>query len=90
MVGSAGFMAPGAGDRARRAGRRHLRLGRDAHLRGQRRDAVGTRNSDAILYRILHIEPDTSAVPDLLRPMVEAALAKDPQRRPGPTNCWPG
>jgi hypothetical protein len=42
----------------------------------------GTGSSDAILYRILHIEPDTSAVPDLLRPMVEAALAKDPQRRP--------
>jgi hypothetical protein len=42
----------------------------------------GTGSSDAILYRILHVEPDTSAVPDLLRPMVEAALAKDPQRRP--------
>ena len=42
----------------------------------------GTGSSDAILYRILHTEPDTAAVPELLRPLVEAALVKDPQRRP--------
>jgi hypothetical protein len=42
----------------------------------------GTGSVDAVLYRVLHIEPDTSAVPDLLRPMVDAALAKDPHRRP--------
>jgi hypothetical protein len=42
----------------------------------------GTGSSDAILYRILHAEPNTAAVPDLLRPLVEAALVKDPQRRP--------
>ena len=42
----------------------------------------GTGSSDAILYRIMHYEPDTSAVPDLLRPLVEAALGKDPHRRP--------
>ena len=42
----------------------------------------GTGLSEAILYRILHGEPDIDAVPYLLRPLVEAALVKDPQRRP--------
>ncbi len=38
--------------------------------------------SDAILYRIMHDAPDISAVPPGLRPLVEAALAKDPAARP--------
>jgi hypothetical protein len=42
----------------------------------------GTGPSDAIMYRIMHAEPDISAVPPGLRPLVEAALAKDPQARP--------
>ena len=42
----------------------------------------GTGSADAVLYRILHAEPDTAAVPELLRPLVLASLAKDPQRRP--------
>ena len=43
----------------------------------------GTGLSDAILYRVLHEEPDIAAVPALLRPLVTAALAKDPRYRPG-------
>ena len=42
----------------------------------------GTGPSDAIMYRIMHEAPDLSAVPPGLRPLVEAALAKDPQARP--------
>jgi hypothetical protein len=42
----------------------------------------GTGSSEVIFYRILHTEPDTAAVPESLRPLVEAALAKDPLRRP--------
>ena len=42
----------------------------------------GTGSAEVIFYRILHTEPDTAAVPERLRPLVEAALAKDPQRRP--------
>jgi serine/threonine protein kinase len=42
----------------------------------------GTGPSDAIIYRIMHADPDISAVPSGLRPLVEAALAKDPQGRP--------
>ncbi|MGH7734115.1 MAG: protein kinase domain-containing protein, partial [Gemmatimonadales bacterium] len=42
----------------------------------------GTGASDAILYRIVHAAPDIAAVPPGLRPLVEAALAKEPGDRP--------
>ena len=42
----------------------------------------GTGASDAILYRIMHAAPDITAVPPGLHPLVEAAVAKDPQARP--------
>ena len=42
----------------------------------------GSGTSDVILYRILHDEPDIAAVPPALRPLVTAALAKEPQARP--------
>jgi len=42
----------------------------------------GTGNTDAVLYRVLHADPDIAAVPDSLKPLVEAALAKDPKDRP--------
>jgi hypothetical protein len=34
------------------------------------------------MYRIVHEAPEISAVPPGLRPLIEAALAKDPQARP--------
>jgi serine/threonine protein kinase len=46
------------------------------------RPPFGTGASDAILYRILHTEPDIGGVPSRLRPLVQAALAKDPDKRP--------
>jgi ABC-type transport system substrate-binding protein/predicted Ser/Thr protein kinase len=42
----------------------------------------GTGVSAAVFYRIMNTEPDIAAVPDSLRPWVEAALAKEPQNRP--------
>ena len=42
----------------------------------------GTGTSDVILYRIVHVAPDITAVPPGLRPLVEAALAKEPRDRP--------
>jgi eukaryotic-like serine/threonine-protein kinase len=82
MVGSAGFMAP-----EQVTGR----AGQPADIfawavtltyAASGEMPFGTGSSDAILYRILHAEPDTAAVPELLRPLVQAALVKDPQRRP--------
>jgi serine/threonine protein kinase len=42
----------------------------------------GTGPTDAVVYRILHAQPSIAGVPDALRPVVAAALAKDPQDRP--------
>jgi len=42
----------------------------------------GSGTSEAMLWRIMNQAPDIAAVPPGLRPLVEAALAKDPQARP--------
>ena len=42
----------------------------------------GSGPSDVMMYRIMNAAPDVSAVPPQLRPLVEAALAKDPAARP--------
>ena len=42
----------------------------------------GTGATDAVMYRILHGQPDIGAVPAALRPVMEAALAKEPGDRP--------
>ncbi|WP_329386151.1 serine/threonine protein kinase [Streptomyces sp. NBC_01351] len=36
------------------------------------------------LYNVVHAEPELAGVPDGLRPLVEACLAKDPGARPSP------
>jgi Protein kinase domain len=82
MVGSAGFMAPEqvTGQAGQAADIFAWAVTLTYAASGQM--PFGTGSVDAILYRVLHIEPDTSAVPELLRPMVDGALAKDPNRRP--------
>jgi Protein kinase domain len=82
MVGSAGFMAPE--QVTGRAGQAADIFAWAVTLTYAASGEMpfGTGSSEAILYRILHLEPDTAAVPDLLRPLVQAALVKDPQRRP--------
>jgi serine/threonine protein kinase len=42
----------------------------------------GTGPTEAIMYRIIHDSPSIAAVPAQLRPLVEAALVKDPRHRP--------
>jgi hypothetical protein len=42
----------------------------------------GTGPTDTVMYRILHAQPSIAAVPADLRPLVAAALAKNPQDRP--------
>jgi serine/threonine protein kinase len=42
----------------------------------------GTRNSFGMLARILRAEPDLTGVPEELREVIHACLAKDPARRP--------
>jgi hypothetical protein len=46
------------------------------------RPAFGTGTPPAVMYRTTHDEPDLDGVPDELRPLVVAALAKSPRDRP--------
>ena len=81
-VGSAGFMAPEQiTGRAGTAADVFTWAVTVAFAAGGKAP-FGTGPSDAIMYRIMHAAPDISAVPPGLRPLVEAALAKDPQARP--------
>ncbi|KAA5830034.1 serine/threonine-protein kinase [Saccharopolyspora hirsuta] len=44
----------------------------------------GEESTATLLYRVAHAEPDLSGVPDGLRPLLAACLAKDPAARPTP------
>ncbi|MEU9196457.1 serine/threonine protein kinase [Streptomyces hundungensis] len=47
--------------------------------------AYGEGSSHAVLYRIVHEEPDLSALPEELRPLVTRCLSRDPADRPSLT-----
>ncbi|MEV6262679.1 serine/threonine-protein kinase [Streptomyces sp. NPDC051784] len=38
----------------------------------------------AVLFRVVHTEPDLGFVPETLRPLIRRCLAKNPRERPGP------
>lgn len=82
MVGSAGFMAPeqimGHAGTPADIFTWAVTVGYAA----SGRPPFGTGSSDVILYRIMHAEPDITAVPALLRSHVQAALARRPDDRP--------
>ena len=82
MVGSAGFMAPEqVTGRAGQAADIFAWAVTIAYA-ASGQPPFGTGESLAIVYRILHGSADVAAVPPALQPLVMAALAKDPQRRP--------
>ena len=82
MIGSLGFMAPEQirGHPGREAD--IFAWGVTVAYAAGGRSPFGAGNSHSILYRIMYGDPDIASVPDSLRPLVEASLAKDPQRRP--------
>lgn len=47
------------------------------------RSPFGNGRMEAMVYRLVHAEPDLAAVPPELRDLVAACLAKDPAARPG-------
>jgi len=82
MIGSLGFMAPEqiSGHPGPEAD--IFAWGVTVAYAATGRSPFGAGNTHSILYRIMYGDPDISAVPDALRPLVEAALVKDPRNRP--------
>ena len=42
----------------------------------------GNGSTPALIYRVVHREPDVTRLPGQIRPLIERCLAKDPRRRP--------
>ncbi len=82
MIGSMGFMAPEQISGRPGPEADIFAWGVTVAYAATGRSPFGAGNTHSILYRIMYGDPDIAAVPDSLRPLVEAALAKDPQSRP--------
>ncbi|MFD3698286.1 protein kinase [Streptomyces sp. NPDC058646] len=82
-IGTPSFMAP-----EQAAGRRVtpatdiFALGQVAAYAATGTPAFGEGTGHGVLYRIVHEEPDLTAVPERLRELVTRCLAKDPEARP--------
>ena len=83
VIGTPGYLAPEqVTGRAVTAASDVHAWGATVALAGTGRPPFGTGRPEAVLYRIVHDEPDLTGVPADLRPLVEAAMAADPATRP--------
>ncbi len=82
MVGSAGFMAPEQISGRPGQAADIFVWGVTVAYAATGQSPFGTGDTNAVLYRVLHTDPDIGAVPGSLRPLVAAALAKAPEHRP--------
>ncbi|MFB6806173.1 protein kinase [Streptomyces sp. NPDC056387] len=85
-VGTPAFMAPEQASAGTvTAGTDIFALGQIAAYAAIGAPAYGEGSSHAVLYRIVHEDPDLSALPDELRPLVSRCLSRDPADRPALT-----
>jgi serine/threonine protein kinase len=82
MIGSMGFMAPEQISGRPGPEADIFAWGVTVAYAATGRSPFGAGNTHAVLYRIMYGDADIATVPDTLRLLVEAALAKDPQNRP--------
>ncbi|KOG36714.1 MULTISPECIES: serine/threonine-protein kinase [Streptomyces] len=82
-IGTPSFMAPeqAAGSKVTPA-TDIFALGQVAAYAATGVPAFGEGTSHGVLYRIVHEQPDLSAVPERLRELIERCLGKDPESRP--------
>ncbi|PKV88658.1 serine/threonine-protein kinase [Streptomyces sp. TLI_146] len=84
-VGTPSFMSPEqAAGTSCTAATDVFALGQIAVFAATGAAAFGDGSSHAVLYRIVHEDPDLSRLPDELREIVTACLSKDPAHRPSP------
>ncbi|MFK0046319.1 serine/threonine-protein kinase [Streptomyces sp. NPDC090741] len=82
-VGTPAFMAPEQASAGTvTAGTDIFALGQIVAYAAIGAPAYGEGSSHAVLYRIVHEDPDLSALPDDLRPLVTRCLSRDPADRP--------
>ncbi|MGW5354667.1 protein kinase domain-containing protein [Streptomyces sp. NPDC004031] len=82
-IGTPAFMAPEqASGREITPATDIFALGQVAAYAALGAPAYGDGPSHAVLYRIVHEEPDLATLPEELRPLVHRCLAKDPAERP--------
>ncbi|MFE7711505.1 serine/threonine-protein kinase [Streptomyces sp. NPDC057486] len=85
-IGTPSFMAPEqAAGRRVTAATDIFALGQVAAYAATGTPAFGEGTSHGVLYRIVHEEPDLTAVPERLTELVTRCLAKDPEARPSIT-----
>jgi Protein kinase domain len=82
MVGSAGFMAPEQVSGRPGQAADIFVWGVTVAYAATGQPPFGSGDTHAVLYRIMNNDPHISGVPQPLLPLVAAALAKDPDRRP--------
>jgi Protein kinase domain len=81
-IGSVGFMAPEQIQGHAGPAADIFALAVTVAYAASGQSPFGTGPTAAVVYRIMHAQPSLAAVPDTLRPVVQAALAKEPQDRP--------
>src|SRR5690242_347256 len=83
VSGSPGFMSPEQAE-GRPAGPASdiFSLGSVLAFAVSGQEPFGSGTAPALLYRVVHGQPDTAALPAWIRPLVERCLAKDPGQRP--------
>jgi eukaryotic-like serine/threonine-protein kinase len=83
VMGSPGFMSPEQAEgRAVGPSSDVFSLGAVLTYAAMGEGPFGSGPTPALLYRVVHCEPDTTHLPPEIRPLVERCLAKDPAQRP--------
>src|SRR5207247_3242919 len=82
MVGSTGFMSPEQISGRPGPAADIFVWGVTVAYAATGQPPFGSGDTHAVLYRVMHGDPDIAGVPDPLRSLVAAALTKDPDLRP--------
>ena len=87
VMGSPGFMSPEQAQ-GREVGSPSdvFSLGAVLTFAATGQGPFGTGATPALIYRVVHQQPDTAGLPRPIRPLVERCLAKDPGQRPATTD----